>query len=49
VFVRVVHSIGEFSWDERGADTVPLEEGDIYVVRYRSIQQLVRQGHVELI
>ena len=49
VFVRVTHDVGECQLDDAGVETAVLAIGDTYVVRYRSIQQLLRDRSVELI
>jgi hypothetical protein len=47
VFVRVTAHIGDFQLDD--TSLVNLELGDTYVMRYRAVQELLRQRRVELI
>jgi GINS complex subunit 4 len=49
VFIRVTSHVGDFQLDDAGVEAVSLELGDTYVVRYRTVQQLLREKRVELI
>lgn len=50
VFCKVKNSIGSYAvGEEAGDESLDINQGDILCIRYRSIQQLLLQGDVELI
>eukprot|EP00899_Mesostigma_viride_P022752 jgi/Mesvir1/3661/Mv14952-RA.1 len=49
VFCRCKQTIGSVAIDGRGVDTVDLEEGDLYILRYRPVALLISQGLIEMV
>jgi GINS complex subunit 4 len=49
VFCKVTTDLGELQMDERGDQRTVLEEGDVHILRYRPVRELVADGSIELI
>ncbi|CDF32593.1 DNA replication complex GINS protein sld5 [Chondrus crispus] len=50
VFCKVKNSVGSYAvGEEAGDETLDLNQGDILCIRYKSIQQLLMKGDVDLI
>ena len=48
VFCRIQDDLGEVQMDDRGEQQSTLNKGDVHVLRYRPIRQLVADGVVDL-
>jgi GINS complex subunit 4 len=49
VFCRVLQDIGDFLLPGGGNESIHMERGNIYILRYRAVRDLLAEGKVELL